>query len=88
MSKEVKSARGALVNFDLLKIKQQMATATKPTVVQARENFVDAKLKRRVRRLQTTANATIIDASDNPQVDPKAKAEANSSGTPEPTPEE
>ena len=64
MSKGVKSARGAMVDFDLLKIKQQMATAPKPTVVQARESFVDTKLKRRVRRLSTAAKVATIEASD------------------------
>lgn len=69
MSKGVKSARGATVNFDLLKIKQQMATAPKPTVVQARESFVDTKLKRRVRRLSNAVKPAIIDDSEVQQED-------------------
>lgn len=48
--KGVRSARGAIVNFDLLKIKQQMADAPKPVLVEARENFIDNKFKRTVKR--------------------------------------
>lgn len=48
----IKSARGELVNFDLLKIKQQIATAPKPTNVKAREDFIDQKFKRRMKKLK------------------------------------
>jgi hypothetical protein len=48
---KVRSARGEIVNFDLLKIKQQIATAPKPVVVQARESFVDQRNRRRSRRV-------------------------------------
>lgn len=51
MAKAVKSARGQLVDFDLLKIKQQIASAPKPTTVKAREEFIDQKFKRRIKRL-------------------------------------
>jgi hypothetical protein len=52
MANTVKSARGQVVDFDLLKIKQEMAAVPKPTNVQAREDFIDQKLKRRVSRLK------------------------------------
>jgi hypothetical protein len=51
MAKTARSARGEIVNFDLIHIKEQMATAPIPTTVAARENFVDQKLKRRSKRL-------------------------------------
>lgn len=62
MSKGVKSARGATVDFDLLRIKQQIASAPKPTTVQAREDFIDQRFKRRLKKMkrdvaQTTAPA-------------------------------
>lgn len=47
-----RSAKGIVVDFDLLKIKQQIASAPKPATVSARESYVDKKLKRRVNRLQ------------------------------------
>lgn len=57
MSKGVKSARGELVDFDLLKIKQQIASAPKTTQVQAREDFIDQKFKRRLKRMTNAATA-------------------------------
>ena len=63
MSKGVKSARGVLVDFDLLKIKQQIASAPKPTQVQAREDFIDQKFKRRLKRLNTEAAASAANQS-------------------------
>lgn len=47
----VKSAKGAMVDFDLLKIKEQIAAAPKTTNVQAREDFIDRKFKRRLKKL-------------------------------------
>lgn len=74
MSKGVKSARGVVVDFDLLKIKQQIASAPKPTQVQAREDFIDQKFKRRLKRLNTeaaasAANQSAADLDPLPEVD-------------------
>jgi hypothetical protein len=55
MKKVTRSARGVVVDFDLLKIKQQMVTAPKPTDVKARESFIDQKFKRRLKKLTTEA---------------------------------
>lgn len=52
MSKGVKSARGVVVDFDLLRIKQQIASAPKTTTVQAREDFIDQKFKRRLKKMK------------------------------------
>ena len=51
---KVRSARGEMVDFDLLKIKEQIASSPKPTEVKQRENFIDKKLRRRLKKLQTT----------------------------------
>lgn len=51
MSK-ARSARGEIVDFDLIKIKQQMASSPKTTNVKAREDFIDQKYKRRIRKLK------------------------------------
>ena len=62
----VKSAKGVLVDFDLLKIKQQIASAPKTTNVQAREDFIDRKFKRRLKKLTTE----VIDNQSAGGVDP------------------
>jgi hypothetical protein len=49
MASSIRSARGALVDFDLLKIKQQIASAPKTVTVEARENFIDNKFKRQLK---------------------------------------
>lgn len=49
MTKLVRTARGELVDFDLIKIKQQLSDAPAPTEVAARENFVEKRLKRKLR---------------------------------------
>lgn len=73
MAKPVKSAKGQLVDFDLLKIKQQMASAPKPTNVKAREDFIDQKFKRRLKKLRndivstTPPVAVLMDPEDDPQ---------------------
>lgn len=49
---KVRSARGEVIDFDLLKIKAQIASTPKPATVKAREDFIDKKFKRRVRKLK------------------------------------
>lgn len=71
MTKAVRSARGAEVNFDLIKIKQQIASAPKTTDVRARENFIDQKLKRRLKR----ATRTVADQLAEVRVEPKMPTE-------------
>lgn len=43
MSKKARSARGELVDFDLLAIKQQLATTPVPVGVNQRRKFIDEK---------------------------------------------
>lgn len=45
----VRSARGKLVDFDLLAMKQKMASNPKPVEVQKREDFIDQKHRRKGR---------------------------------------
>ena len=70
MSKGVKSARGVVVDFDLLKIKQQIASAPKPAQVQVREDFIDQKFKRRLKRLNSEAVSAAAAAQSASDVDP------------------
>lgn len=43
MTKKARSARGDLVDFDLLAIKQQLATTPVPVSVNQRRRFIDEK---------------------------------------------
>lgn len=52
MAKTVRSAKGVTVNFDELRIKQQLADTPKPTSVKVREEFIDKKLNRRLKKLK------------------------------------
>lgn len=73
MSKGVKSARGEVVDFDLLKIKQQIASAPKTIQVQEREDFIDNKFKRRLKRqtneVTALAQQSAADVDPNPSTD-------------------
>ncbi len=69
MANLVKSARGSLVDFDLMKIKQQMADAPTTTNVAARQNFIDNKLKRRLKKqtqevVDSTVSPVVVSDSD------------------------
>ena len=52
MTRKVRSAKGVLVDFDLLQIKEAIASAPKPTEVRKREDFIDKKLRRRVKKIK------------------------------------
>ena len=51
MSQKIRSAKGEMVDFDLLKIKESIASGPKPISVEAREEFVDKKLRRRLKKV-------------------------------------
>lgn len=73
MTRLVRSARGVLVDFDLIRIKEQIASAPQPTTVASREAFVDSKLKRHVRRAvkqQTELEVPQSTNSPNPDITP------------------
>ena len=78
MAKRTKSARGAIVDFDLFNIKQQIASAPTPATVAARENFVEQRLKRRTRRLKRESTAAINQDTD--QITPLTE-ERNNAGS-------
>lgn len=50
MAKLIRSARGQQVDFDLVLIKQQIAANAAPTNVQARDDFIENKIRRRTSR--------------------------------------
>lgn len=55
MGKKIRSARGETVDFDLLKIKEQIASAPAPTDVRARQDFIDKRLRRRLKKVTPPA---------------------------------
>ena len=50
MAHITRSAKGEIVDFDLMKIKQQLASAPAATNVAARQMLIENKLKRRSRQ--------------------------------------
>lgn len=52
MSKLIRSARGQMVNFDLVLIKQEIAANAAPTNVSSREDFIENRIRRRTARRQ------------------------------------
>ena len=55
------SVRGERVDFDLMKIKEQIAAAPKTITVTAREDFIDQKFKRRLNRQIKEVTAQITE---------------------------
>lgn len=50
MGKRVKSAKGEMVDFDYLQIKEQLASAPTPMEVKNRQNFIENRMKRRLKK--------------------------------------
>jgi len=61
MPKRVRSMRGEVLDFDLLKIKEQMAAVPEPQELRAREDFIEKRLRRRVRRAKIAVTKTEVD---------------------------
>lgn len=55
MSKKTRSAKGEAVDFDLLKIKEQIAAHPPAVDVRARQDFIDRRLRRRVKKVAAPA---------------------------------
>lgn len=66
MPKKTRSAKGEMVDFDLLKIKSQIASTPKPTDVQKREDFIDKKLRRRARKIKKKVEENNTEAETQP----------------------
>jgi len=81
MPKKVRTAKGQIVDFDLLKIKEQMVDAPSPANVKARQDFIDQKMRRRVKRVKDQ----LAEAKKNPkqppvEVKPKLETQAAEQG--------
>lgn len=51
MRKKVRSARGEMVDFDLMMIQEQLAATPIKPDVQARQDFIERRLRRHVRKV-------------------------------------
>lgn len=64
MKKVIRSARGELVDFDLIAIKDQISSALPSVTIQAREQFIDNRTKRRSKKLtDEVINAAVAAAA-------------------------
>lgn len=74
MAKGVRSARGEIVDFDLLRIKENLGQAPKASTVKAREDFIDQKFKRRLRRMSETVAQAAAPQAGTAQPQPAVAA--------------
>lgn len=65
MGKPVRSAKGILVDFDALKIKEQLASAPTPMEVKNRQNFIENRLKRRLKKKLPVVEKAAVEVEPN-----------------------
>ena len=85
MPKKVRSARGEIVDFDLMKVKQQIEAAPEPSTVQARQDFIDQKMRRRLKKVKRKLDSvpkrrTGPDGNPIVEVDKKVAAQSAPEG--------
>jgi len=68
MGKKVRSAKGEMVDFDFLKIKEGLASAPTSISVRERQDFIESRSKRRIKKL-TTPIAEVRVSTDLPKPD-------------------
>ena len=71
-----RTARGIEVDFDILKIKAQLANAPKPVEVQERENYIAQKGKRR----RTKKEEPQLEEAVNPETKEEEAKESEDKG--------
>lgn len=64
MGRKIRSARGEMVDLDLLKIKEQIAAAPAPIDVQRRSDFIERKMRRRLKKA-TMETVDTLDVEPN-----------------------
>lgn len=62
---KARSARGVLVDFDKIRIKQQLSATPTPIEVQKREELVEQRLKRRAKRRAEQAKVREAESNNN-----------------------
>lgn len=86
MARGHRSARGEIVDFDLLRIKENLGASPKASTVKAREDFIDNKFKRRQRRMLETVVAPAVAAQPAPVVETPAPVVEVAEVAPTPAP--
>jgi len=71
MPKIVRSIKGEQVDFDMLKIKQSIASAPSPLEVSERRDYIDNKLQRRIRRAKEELQRNTSSKPKNGLIDMK-----------------
>ena len=74
MSKKVRSIKGELVDFDLLRVKQQIEGRDKPDSVEMREKYIDIRRSRNVADLVNEQRQNEQDAREKIRKSKEAKA--------------
>ena len=65
---KARSARGVVVDFDLLAIKEKLASTPKPVEVKERENFIAQKSRRRRTKVKPEeVEKTTEEATEKPE---------------------
>lgn len=80
--KKVRSAKGEMVDFDLIRIKAQIASRAPTQDVRARQDFIERKLHRRIKKVGGAAHRKASVPRADVKVQPKLP------GTAAPSPEE
>lgn len=64
MAKYVKTAKGATIDFELFRIKQSLSSSPTSIEVKARENFIEKKMKRRMKKAKNKMLENIKDEKE------------------------
>ncbi len=71
---KARSARGVVVDFDLLAIKEKLASTPKPVEVKERENFIAQKSRRRRTKVKVEeVEKTTEEATEETKKEEEAK---------------
>ena len=75
MPNKVRTAKGKVIDFDLLRIKEQMINGPPPPSVEERQNFIDQKMRRRVKKVKAQLEEAkrkgkkkVVDVKNDPEV--------------------
>jgi hypothetical protein len=83
MPKKVRSARGVMVDFDLIAIKKQIAERPATNDVRARQDFIEKKLRRRLKKAAKESKADVVKSVEVEPSLTAAPSEALASVVPE-----
>ena len=71
MGKKIRSAKGEIVDFDLLKVKEQIAAAPAPQDVKMRQDFIEKRMRRRLKKVPAPAPKIEATEGQTVKADPK-----------------